>query len=76
MMKKQWRTVQPPHQSEKFTLEEAVQAWRKVEAEMAAERAARSRRRSGSRTRVVAKAPAADRSRLAAENAERPGTPD
>jgi hypothetical protein len=76
MMKKQWRTVQPPHQSEKFTLEEAIQAWRKVEAEMAAERVGRSRSRSASRTRVVAKTPDAGRSKVAADRAERPGTPD
>jgi heme-degrading monooxygenase HmoA len=75
-MKKRLRTIQPPHQSEKFTLEEAIQAWRKVEAEMAAERAARSRSRSASRAPVVAKPPAANRAKVAADHAERPGTPD
>lgn len=74
-MKKQWRTVQPPHQSEKFTLEEAIQAWRKVEAEMAAERAAKSRRRSVSRAPVVAKTSASERSMVAADDAERPSNP-
>lgn len=26
-----WRTIQSPHQSEEFTLEQAMEAWRKVE---------------------------------------------
>jgi hypothetical protein len=59
-----WRTIQPPHQSEKFTLEEAIEAWRKVEAEMAEERAEKSRARS--RARAVAKVPADTRPRAAA----------
>lgn len=71
-----WRTIQPPHQSEKFTLEEARAAWRKVEAEMAAERAARGRGRSASRARVVAKAPAGGRARLAADRSKRSGSSD
>ncbi|HYR06444.1 MAG TPA: hypothetical protein VEQ60_01670 [Longimicrobium sp.] len=61
-----WRTVQPPHQSEKFTLEEAIEAWRKVEAEMAEERAEKSRARARSRSRAAAKAPADTRPRVAA----------
>jgi hypothetical protein len=75
-MKKQWRTIQPPHQSEKFTLEEAMEAWRKVEAEMAAERARKSRARAGARTRVVAKAPVGGPAKLAADRAARPKNPD
>jgi hypothetical protein len=54
-MKKKWRTLQPPHPSERITLEEAIEAWRKVEAR-AAERAAKSRSRSRSRAPVVTEA--------------------
>jgi hypothetical protein len=75
-MRKKLRTVQPPHQSEKFTLEEARAAWRKVEAEMAAERAQKSRARSRSRTTVIAKAPAGNCASVAADHAGRPATPD
>lgn len=74
-MEKKWRTIQPPHQSEKFTLEEAMEAWRKVEVEMAAERAAKSRSGSRSRRPVVAAAPSGGRPKLAAERAERLRTP-
>jgi hypothetical protein len=31
-MEKKWRTIQPPHPSENITLEEAMEAWRRVEA--------------------------------------------
>jgi hypothetical protein len=34
-MKKQWRTVQPAHESDKFTVEEARAAWPKVDGEAA-----------------------------------------
>jgi hypothetical protein len=64
-----WRTIQPPHPSENFTLEEAMEAWRKVEARMAAEGAKKSRRRPRSSAPVVAKVPSG--SSLAAERAER-----
>jgi hypothetical protein len=30
-MEKKWRTLQPPHPSDKFTLKQAIAAWRKVE---------------------------------------------
>lgn len=30
-MKKRLRTIQPPHPSERITLEQAIQAWREVE---------------------------------------------
>jgi hypothetical protein len=71
-MKKRWRTVQPPRQSERFTLEEAMEAWRKVEAQIAAEQAEKkSRRRSRSGARVAADAPADDHSDLGADLAER-----
>jgi hypothetical protein len=30
-VKKKLRTIQPPHPSDKFTLEEAMDAWRRVE---------------------------------------------
>lgn len=30
-MKKRLRTIQPPHPSDRITLEQAIQAWREVE---------------------------------------------
>lgn len=36
------RTIQPPHESEKFTLAEAMHAWRTVEALQAAARPPRA----------------------------------
>jgi hypothetical protein len=32
-------TIQPPHPSDKFTLEEAIEAWRRVDEQMARARA-------------------------------------
>lgn len=34
------RTIQPPHPSEKFTLEEVMEAWRQVEERLAARKRA------------------------------------
>jgi hypothetical protein len=31
LMGVKWRTIQPPHPSENITLEEAMEAWRRVE---------------------------------------------
>lgn len=43
------RTIQPPHPSEKFTLEEARRAWRFVEEEHARRDAARRERAAARR---------------------------
>lgn len=69
-----WRTLQPPHQSEKFTLEEAMQAIEEVEAEMAAERARKRRSRSRRSAPVVTR-PSSGRGKLAADRADRPAGP-
>lgn len=60
-MKKKLRTIQPAHVSEKFTVEEAMAAWRKVEAEAAA----RPKRARGAR--VVTPATSGDRAEIAAD---------
>jgi hypothetical protein len=73
-MKKKWRTIQPPHPSEKFTLEEAMEAWRKVEGK-AAERAASPRSRSVSQrpqqTTQSRRSPLTDRPADAEPNPEK-----
>lgn len=40
MRKPRLRTIQPPHPSEKFTLEEAIEAWRRADEQLARARAA------------------------------------
>jgi hypothetical protein len=65
-MKKKWRTIQPAHESDKFTVEEAMEAWRKVE-----ERAKQSRRsRTGAghpKETSIPKASSPARSKVAAD---------
>lgn len=34
------RTIQPPHPSDKFTIEEAIEAWRRADEQLARARAA------------------------------------
>jgi hypothetical protein len=61
-MKKKLRTIQPPHPSEKFTLEEAMEAWHRVEARAPARQAGRSmalKPSSPPRARVAAERDAA-----------------
>lgn len=59
-MKKKLRTIQPPHPSEKFTLEEAMEAWGRVEARTPAKQAGRVLKPSSPpRTRVAAERDAA-----------------
>jgi hypothetical protein len=41
-MNKRWRAIQPPHPSENITLEEAMEAWRKVEGKTARPRRSQS----------------------------------
>jgi hypothetical protein len=67
-MKKKLRTIQPPHPSEKFTLEEAMEAWGRVEARASS----RPARRSGSAAAhsaktLVLKPSSPPRARVAAE---------
>ena len=38
--KPRMRTIQPPHPSEKFTLEEVMEAWRQVEERLSARKRA------------------------------------
>jgi hypothetical protein len=58
------RTIQPPHRSEKFTLAEAMRAWRTVDAENARRAAGRPPRavRTAQPVRLNARV-AADRPR-------------
>ena len=68
-----WRTVQPPHQSEKFTLEEAIEAWRKVEARAAARKQRRGRSTAGPlKETAVSKPSPPVRAKVAADYDEAP----
>lgn len=64
-MKKRLRTVQPPHHSDRVTLEQAIAAWRKVEGRSGpAEPEARLRAVPG---RAQPRVSRADGARLAAD---------
>jgi hypothetical protein len=65
-MKRKLRTIQPPHLSEKFTLEEAMEAWRRVEARATASQPRRSRSASA-RGAVVLNPSSPARARVAAD---------
>lgn len=54
------RSIQPPHPSEKFTLAEAMRAWRAVDAEHA--------RRAAARRSLPLRVTRGDRPRVAADN--------
>jgi hypothetical protein len=68
-----WRTIQPPHQSEKFTLEEAIEAWRRVEARAAAKQQRRGKSAAGHlKETAVSKPSPPARARVAADYDEAP----
>jgi hypothetical protein len=70
-MKKKLRTIQPAHESDKFTVEQAMAAWRKVEGKSsdAAVRRPRSRKAPASSISTPA---SPTRAKVAADRDQKP----